>query len=496
MFKIIVSLAGIQFLQAAVQVFKMKFVALMLGPDGLGVISLINQFIQVIMQVSTISLPWVATRFMAVAHSHGHEEFADKVKVFFRAILNMSIIGTACGLFFLMLFDHFHFSGLSEYKTLALISIGMVLPMGLRGFLVSVFTTAGKYRFAAVTMFLSVLWGSIAMLLGAWLWGLTGFFVCQAFSEYMMLIYCLVKMKSEMGLRPLSGKVEIIRELKKLHGSFELAVYGGIISFLSPMALMVLRYSLFNNGGEKLVGLYQAVHGLVFYITVAFGQATNLYLDPILKSDISPEQKIKTANSYLQPISLLLGTIMVVVVTFPDFFLRLLYSIEFAGGAEFLYAIMLIEGINMLTTVYLGLLIGQGWYRVHFILGLCVQVSIGLLSYLFVPHFGIWGAVLGLGTAAVLALTILFVKLVKEFGMFWKAKEVLLPLLIICFIAVMGGWFAFFPQQSDWLPSGIHFRLLSLLVYGFGCFVAMGNEARKKAYEVVRNKLAKITVNS
>ena len=59
MFKIIVSLAGIQFLQAAVQVFKMKFVALMLGTDGLGVISLINQFVQLVIQVSTGAPRWL-----------------------------------------------------------------------------------------------------------------------------------------------------------------------------------------------------------------------------------------------------------------------------------------------------------------------------------------------------------------------------------------------------------------------------------------------------
>ena len=215
MFKIILSLAGIQVLQAAVQILKMKFVALLLGPDGLGVISLINQFVQLVMQVSTLALPWVATRYMAVAFSHGKEDFEKQVKVFFRGIFYLSVFGVLVSSGLILRFNELLDPKLQEYKLLAIISLTMVIPMAARGFLLSVFSTAGKYRFSAIAMMLNVVVGTVAMTFGAWLGGLKGFFVAQAFAEYGILFYCGIKLGTLLDIKPLRGRVSILKELRK-----------------------------------------------------------------------------------------------------------------------------------------------------------------------------------------------------------------------------------------------------------------------------------------
>lgn len=465
MFKIIISLAGIQFLQAAVQVLKMKFVALMLGPDGLGVISLINQFIQLVIQVSTLALPWVATRFLAVAHSHGHESFERKVSVFFRGILYLSCAGMAVAALLIWKFDYLFATGFQTYRFLALISVSMVVPVALKGFLLSVFTTAGKYRFSAVTMFGNAVFGTVAMLAGAYFGGLHGFFIAQAVVEYLTVAYCLARLASELGVKTLTGKVDVFNELKALEGSFELIIYGSLLYFMAPSALMAVRYSLLKTGGEQLVGIYQAVHGLVLYITFALGQATSLYLDPILKRDIPLEEKLIISNQYLRKISLVIGTLMVWVVVFPEFFLQLLYSKAFLSGAGFLFAFMLIEALNLVSGVYLGMLVGQGWYRTHFLLGLVVHGSIGLISCFIAPIWGIWGIVLAFAAGAVATIVIIYARLFLHCGNFISGKEIFAPFSMLFFLGAAGSYFSRYDQFVDRFSENLSIRLLSILVF-------------------------------
>lgn len=465
MFKIILSLAGIQFIQAAVQVLKMKFVALMLGPDGLGIISLINQFVQLVIQISTLALPWVATRFMAVAYSHGQESFERKVKVFFKGILYLSLLGMAVTAFLIWKFDHLLASGFQTYRFLALISASMVVPVALKGFLLSVFSTAGKYRFSAITMFWNAALGAGAMLTGAYLNGLQGFFVAQAAVEYVTVVYCLAKMAGELGVRPFGGKVEVFRELKALEGSFELVVYGSLLYFLAPSALLAVRYSLLKVGGEQLVGLYQAVHGLALYITFALGQATSLYLDPILKRDIPLEGKLSTSNQYLRKICLIIGSLMVWVVVFPEFFLQLLYSKAFLQGASFLYAFMLIEALNLISGVYVGILVGQGWYRTHFVLGLVVHGSIGLLSWFGAPIFGIWGIVLAFVAGAIATIVIIYARLFWHCGNFIGGKEMLVPFFMVFFLGTAGYCISGSNQFESWFSDSLPVRFSLILLF-------------------------------
>ncbi len=485
MFKIILSLAGIQVLQAAVQILKMKFVALLLGPDGLGVISLINQFVQLVIQVSTLALPWVATRYMAVAFSHGKEDFEKQVKVFFRGIFYLSIFGMGVGSLLIYKYNSMLDPQLQSYQLLTIISLSMVMPMALKGFLLSVFTTAGKYRFSAITMLLNVITGTVAMLIGAYVAGLKGFFVAQAIAEYGILFYCGMKLGSELNISPLRGKTNVYKELCKLEGSFELIIYGCILYFLSPMALMVVRYSLLKKGNEHLVGLYQAVHGMVLYITVALGQATNLYLDPILKRDMPIKEKIGVANQYLRSISLILGSIMVFVVLFPELMLKMLYSSAFIAGSDFLYAFMVIESLNVISAVYLGMLVGQGWYRTHFILGIGVHSMVGFISYTQVEYFGIWGVVMALASGAIFTIILIYGRLFRECGAFIGVRQALLSGFIFLSVTISGYWVAAMNNTADWIPVQAQSRVALLFGYWLVIWLMLTAEEKKKIYSAI-----------
>ncbi|MDN5280818.1 MAG: hypothetical protein PWR01_4783 [Clostridiales bacterium] len=473
MFKIIVSLAGIQVLQAVVQILKIKFVTVLMGAEGLGVISLINQFVQLVIQVSTLALPWVATRFMAVGFSHGPEEFSQQVKLFFRGIWRLSFVGMLLSFYLLFNYDYVLDPNLQKFKLLGLISLSLVLPTSIKGFILSVFTTAGKFRFAAITSFANVFVVTFMVIFGAWSHGIVGFFVGQAIAEYLTMLYCLICLKRDLAIFPFSGEIKVFTELKKLKGSLELIIYGCVLCWLYPASQTAVRYSLLLNGGEKQVGLYQAIHGLVLYVSMALTQATTLYIDPILKRDISFDEKFAVAGKCLRNISFLMGTAMILIGVFPEFFLKTFYSAELLPGKEFLFAFLCIEFINVISAVYMPMLIGEGFYRTHFLLGIIVHGMVALISVYAVPVYGVWGVVYAYVFSAFFTMALLFSRLIMRFGIFLGKREIVSPILIFSVLAAASAWVSSIPTQDKFIPESLNSRLLIILGYFLLCRALM-----------------------
>src|SRR5260370_41054133 len=93
-------IAGIGVLQVAVtlvNLLRSKVVAVLLGPEGVGVIGLVDQLVQLVLYASTLSLPFAAVRFLSRAHSEGQEAFTRSFGSFLRALLILTSVGTVLG---------------------------------------------------------------------------------------------------------------------------------------------------------------------------------------------------------------------------------------------------------------------------------------------------------------------------------------------------------------------------------------------------------------
>ena len=255
---------------------------------------------------------------------------------------------------------------------------------------------------------------------------------------------------------------------------------------------MILRFSLLKYGAESQVGIYQAVHGMVLYITIALGQATNLYLDPILKRDIKLSEKIDVANQYLRSISLILGSVMVIMVLFPEFMLRLLYSYDFVIGAKFLFALMVIESIHLIGAVYMGLLVGEGWYKSHFLLGFILYTMIALICHFQVPNFGIWGVVMALGIGAVFTISFIYIRLHYACGAFVGLRQVLLSGFIFLTVTAAGYWVSTLDISASWVPSHFNGRVGILLGYWLILFLMLTSDEKVKIKSAIEKGFNRI----
>src|SRR6185312_15895764 len=93
MLKIIVTIGGIQAVAIAVNLLRSKLLAVLLGPTGVGVVSVVDQAVQLVAYVSAFSLPYASVRFLSRSHSHGPEVFARTYASLFRLLGSLTIAG-------------------------------------------------------------------------------------------------------------------------------------------------------------------------------------------------------------------------------------------------------------------------------------------------------------------------------------------------------------------------------------------------------------------
>ena len=85
---------GVQFFQSFIYIVKSKIVAVLLGPDGIGIIGLLNSLIQLILTICNVGITQTAVRNLSLANSSGDKQAFNKAaSVFFRLIRLTAVIG-------------------------------------------------------------------------------------------------------------------------------------------------------------------------------------------------------------------------------------------------------------------------------------------------------------------------------------------------------------------------------------------------------------------
>src|SRR5258708_12568833 len=78
MFRVLVTIGLLQILTMLVQLVKTKALALLLGPESVGVMAVIDKLLAVIIQTVSLSLPFAAVRFLPALWTKDPLAFRDR----------------------------------------------------------------------------------------------------------------------------------------------------------------------------------------------------------------------------------------------------------------------------------------------------------------------------------------------------------------------------------------------------------------------------------
>lgn len=462
MLKVIVTIGAIQMLTILVNFLRSKTMAVLLGPQGVGIVSVIDQFTQLVVQISAVGLPFAAVKFLSRSHSRGHAAFCAMYSGLLRLLLAMAGGGALVGLALLYIAPGWLGRELLAYRGFLVPALLAGPLFALHGFFVSVFAAAQQPRWAALLTLAIAVSVTTGVCIGIFTGGIIGLYWGIWFASLAVVVGVALFLRVRLGLPLMDRGASVRGELSANRDllPFSLILYS--TSFAYVLAYFVARYAVLRSAGEGAAGLLQAAIALSGILYAVLTPTNGLYLTPILNRDIPRDVKVRTAGMFQGRLMLVTGAIAMLIVLFPRGIVSLLFSDQFIEVSQVLFIFVIAQCFVQLSGVTQALLIGFNDLAAFGAIVTVGHIGTAALSWLLVPRYGIMGVGLALLTssAAVFLFTLGRVSLSHRLAM--PAGLRVLIVYVFAAVAVM-GWLM--SHTTETAPAGMAEKLALYLAF-------------------------------
>jgi len=406
MLGVIVTVGALQALAIVVHLIRAKVAAVLLGPEGVGILGVVDTLVQLVAHVSSFSLPLAATKFLARSQGESPGAFAETARSFVKAVLILGIAGTVVAIPFVL---HTDLLGpqLEAHRTLVLVGLLGAPLLPLRDLVTNVLAVTRALRASASLAFVLAVTSTIASIAGGLAGGVFGFLAGGLAGTALVLAVTLVRLWRQLGPRP-PGHARslgaVVRDSPDVV-AFALVFYLAYSTY--PLTHFASRYVVLSRFGEAEAGLLQGAIGLSTALALVLGPATALYLAPAVNRRIDAADKAHATISFLGDLMVIAAAAAMPLVLFPRLGLVLLYSPAFASVSSAVFLFVVGQCLRLAAGVFQTLLIGLDDVPICGLLVALGQLSFGGLAWLLGRTHGAHGVAWAflLSNFATLALT-------------------------------------------------------------------------------------------
>lgn len=391
-----------------VNVVRTKLLAVLLGPAGVGVTSVIDQITQLVLQVSALSLPFASVKFLARAHSRGTEAFRRTYSGLLGVVLALTAGGAVLTLLVLGGRPERLMPSLASYAPFLLPALLGVPAMALHGFFIQVLAAVRQPRGSAILTSIIAVGLTVAAYVGISLDGIQGLYWAGLASNYLVVGGVLYVLSRTFDLKPVPGVPRVSSLLEDNRDLFAFTLISYTTAATLPLSHSVVRYAVLSSLGERAAGLLQAA----LLLSLALGRLLNpmnsLYLTPMVNREMPAEEKLRAAWQFQGTLVMVLAVTAMPLLLFTNELLRLLFSASFVEIGSIAYLFVIAQGIALLAGVHQALLIGLDDLKAYGVLVGSAQLSLGVLAWVLVPSYGLLGVAISflIENAAVFGLTL------------------------------------------------------------------------------------------
>jgi PST family polysaccharide transporter len=356
----IVALGGIQALTMAAGLARTKVLALLLGVGGVGVASVIDQVVSLVAQLGSLSIPFVALKFLSRARDGSREDTRRIYDALVVLLVLASVISASVGAVIAFARPATFGEGLTPYRAVLLAALVGVPPFALAPLLRNAMAALEKHRESALAAFFGAVLTVLGAVIGVRAGGLAGLYVANAAVLVLTIVAMQWYLGTKLGLR-LSADVRAGvagHALRAQPGLFGFASAMYVLALTSPFAYLLARTLLLSSHGEIEAGLVAGAYGIAVSVRLVLNQANGLYLTPLVNRSTPKADRIAAVAEYLRILIVLVAMSTLVIVLFPAQWLALLYSTKFLDAVPLVTVFVLAEAVLLLAGVYQALLIG------------------------------------------------------------------------------------------------------------------------------------------
>ena len=380
---------GVQFINIIVQVVRSKFIALLLGPTGMGIMGLLTSALSLITSITSFGLGTSAVKDVATAHaSDDREKISFIASVLIRLVWFTGIFGAVLTFAMSPWLSRVSF-GNDEYTYAfmwlsfsllftQLSSVNLVLMQGMRQ--LKLLAKANLY-------------GSIVGLLTAiplyYMLGLKGIVPAIILSSIFVFLFSWL-LGRKLGV--VSKKVTFKQVSEEGKDMVRMGFLISLSGLLAIGASFIVRIFIGNLGSVEEVGLYSAGFAIITtYVGLVFNaMATDYY--PRLASVADNNQEIRqTVNQQAEIAILILSPILVAFLVYINWIIILLYSTKFVAVNTMIYWAALGMIFKAASWSIAFIFLAKGESKLFFINELIVNVYMLVLNILGYFYLGLTG---------------------------------------------------------------------------------------------------------
>lgn len=481
--RVIAFLGVAQALTLAAGLVRWKVAAVLLGPAGVGIASVIDQLAQIAVKLGSLSLAGVALRFLALARADGDAAFDRLSRTFMRFTLIGTTLGATIALGVALLFPAVLGQAMSAYTLALVLGLAAVPWMGTAALLKNVMATLDRYRDAAVITLLGAVALVGATYVGIRVNGITGFYAGVLITSLAVFLVLRAGVRRHGPSSP-GGAASGWREMVGSHrGIVRLSAAMYVVSVTSALVYGAMRFTVLRHFGEVPAGYLAAALAIAISIRVVLGEASVQYLIPAASRPTPPAERAAEVAVYVRSLAMLLLAAGLVAVLFPHEVLVALYASRFTAAVAYVGLFVLAESVAVVADTFRVLLVGlddPAGYLTGMLSGHAVTIA-GVL--VLVPRYGIVAAALChlAGSGVVLLACFWRLRTFHRIATEWRTGFVVAYCVVALAVADLVGLAAPDPRLSTW-----GWKLLFAIALGLGALPLLSPRDRASLMGLLR----------
>ena len=406
MYSAFIRIGALQAVGGLIFFLRAKAGALVLGTDGVGLVSVVEQFVQLMLQFSAFAIPFSAIKVLSEGHSESAETFRANYAGLLQLLMILGGVGAGLGIALICIRPMWVSPTLAAHVPLVVVGLLGLPPMILLAFFRNVPAAAGLPVTAAVW---DIVAGAVMtgfMIAGMVLFREIGYFAGVLVGAVLVAACYHLYLANRLGLSIMASSPSNMHGVLRENPSFvELSLGKYVVALATPLALFIVRATVLENFGETSAGLLQAAIGISMAISLSLSPLNNLLLTPFVNRVLAAHNKYREAEEFQKKLLLAITVVVLPPILFPDLVVIALYSSQFIEAAHTLYWFVLGQAIMQIGGIYMALLIGLDRVKAYaFFMAAAMAVNV-LLALLLVPRLGLAGAgIASFASAILLAL--------------------------------------------------------------------------------------------
>ncbi len=419
---------GASLITILIGLVKMKALAVMLGPAGIGLMGLLMSIMSTGTTFFGFGLSTSGVRELAL-----NNKSIEKLELVRKALFSANILLGVLAIIFAFAFkeqlSQFFFQNSNSQFSILIIAIGVFFS------LISASQNALLQGLRKITELakVKVLGALITTFIGLFIIWTSGEPALPFFVITLPVVTCFVAFYYCLKLPKLASSIISFKQLKsQWHSLFTLGFVFMLSALMGVSCQLIVRYIINQELNIEAVGYFQAAWSIsMTYLSFILGAMAADYY-PRLTQQVHDQDESNCLVNQQTEIAIILATpVLLTMLAFTPFVISLLYSSEFNDSIEILRWQVFGDVLKVISWPLGFIILAKGRSKLFFCTELVWNASYIFFVYFGIDYFGIEITGYGFAVSYLILLFVIYFVVRNINGFQWTSKNLKLILLLI-----------------------------------------------------------------